>query len=128
MERLSLEPTKYTPEIDFDPEARRLVIRGRSYPENTSEFYAPVFEWLEAYLEEATDDDVTVNIELDYFNSSSSKALMDFCDILEDAADAGKRITVNWIYAADDEDMADMGQEFQEDFDRITFNLVERED
>lgn len=126
MENLKLEATKYTPEISFDCENHLLEITGESYPENIAEFYAPVFEWLEEYLGQLGAQDVTVNMELIYFNSSSSKVLLDFFELLENAVDDGKKITVNWIYEAEDEDTLEFGEEFQEDFDSLTINLVEK--
>jgi len=126
MEKLVIEATKYTPEIYFDCEKNILEIRGKSYPENTSVFYSPVFKWLETYLGHEKSQDITVNMELIYFNSSSSKILMDFCDILDAAAANGKAITVNWIYEEDDEDAFEFGEEFQEDLEFVTFNLVEK--
>ncbi len=126
MNNLIIEATKYTPEIVFDREKSLLEIRGKSYPENTSIFYAPVFEWLEEYFENAGDEKITVNMELIYFNSSSSKILMDFCDVLDAAASDGKNIMVNWIYEEDDEDGLEFGEEFQEDLESVTFNLVQK--
>jgi len=126
MNNLVVEATKYTPEIFFDCENHVLGIRGKSYPENTSVFYSPVFEWLEEYLEKAEKEKITVNMELIYFNSSSSKILMDFCDVLDAAASDGKNITVNWVYEEDDEDALEFGEEFQEDLESVTFNLVQK--
>ncbi|OQY56715.1 MAG: hypothetical protein B6245_17955 [Desulfobacteraceae bacterium 4572_88] len=126
MDNLKLEATKYTPEIAFDCENHLLEIIGESYPENIAEFYAPVFEWLEAYLGQLGTQDVTVNMELIYFNSSSSKVLLDLFELLEDAVDDGKKITVNWIYEPEDEDTLEFGEEFQEDFESLTINLLEK--
>ena len=127
MENLKIRATKYTPEIIFDCENDQLEIRGESYPENIAEFYAPVFEWIEKYLEELDDREVTVNMELIYFNSSSSKIFLDFFELLDFAAENGKKITVNWIYEADDDDTLEFGVEFQEDFESLNFSLVQKD-
>jgi hypothetical protein len=128
MDNLKIDATKYTPEISFDCEKNLLEIKGESYPENIAEFYAPVFEWLEGYIEQLDDDaQVVVNMELIYFNSSSSKVLLDLFDLLEEAVNSGKHITVNWIYEKEDEDTLEFGEEFQEDFQSLTIHLVEKE-
>ncbi|GBC61029.1 DUF1987 domain-containing protein [Desulfonema ishimotonii] len=124
MENLKIEATKYTPEIVFDYENHHLEIKGKSYPENTSAFYRPVFDWLEAYLDRDDIRAVSVSLWLIYFNSSSSKALLDFFDMLEEASEDGKEITVNWIYEPEDEDSLEFGEEFQEDFETLNFNMV----
>ena len=128
MENLIIEATKYTPEISFNAETNILEIKGETYPENTAEFYSPVFDWLEQYLNQLQDQAVTVNMEIIYFNSSSSKVLMDLFDRLEDAVGEGKKIEINWIYDKEDESALEYGEEFQEDLEVLTLNLVEKAD
>lgn len=127
MENLVIEASNYTPAISFDAQSHVLDIRGKSYPENTWEFYTRVFKWLELYLKNEASADITVNIELIYFNSSSSKVLLDLFDLLEESAADGKTITVNWVYDAEDEDALEFGEEFKEDMESLAFNLVRKE-
>ena len=123
MDDLRIEATKFTPEILFDFNKRLLVIKGESYPENTSEFFNPVFKWAEIFFAEPSDEPTVVNIELYYFNSSSSKVLMNFFEVLDNAGDAGHKVTVNWIYEEEDEDSLEFGEEFAEDMNHIEFKL-----
>jgi len=128
MENLELRATKYTPAICFDCENHVLEIIGESYPENIAEFYAPVFTWLEEYVRQLGDETVAVNMEMIYFNSSSSKVLMDLFDLMEEASRVGKSFVVNWIYEEDDDDSLEFGEDFQEDFEDLSFNLMEKKD
>ena len=128
MEDLIIEATKSFPYIHFDPAGNRLEIRGESYPENAAKAYAPVFAWLEEYLQGIGDGGVRVDFEITYFNSSSSKILMNFFDTLEDAAQDGKKIVVNWHYHEDNETALECGEEFQEDMELVEFNLREISD
>jgi len=127
MENLKIEPTKYTPGIFFDFKNNVLEIIGESYPENIAEFYSPVFSWLEEYIEHLEDQEVDINMELVYFNSSSSKILLDFFDLLEEATGDGKHIVINWFYEEEDEDTLDFGVEFQEEFESLNFNMVQKD-
>ncbi|MCP4345442.1 MAG: DUF1987 domain-containing protein [Desulfobacterales bacterium] len=127
MDNLIIEATKDSPDIRFDQKNNLLEIKGESFPENAADFYSPVFLWLEKYIEQLTDQDVTVNIELIYFNSSSSKILLDFFDMLDEAADTGKKITINWIYDEDDDESLEFGEEFQEDFNSVRFNMIQKD-
>jgi len=124
MENLKIEATKYTPEITFDASQNLLEIKGETYPENTAEFYAPVFTWLEEYIIQLQDQEVTLNLEITYFNSSSSKVLMDLFDRFESAFKDGKKITLSWIYDKENESAQEYGEEFQEDLDVLTLNMV----
>ena len=126
MENLYIEASDCTPTVSFNHEQNVLDIRGVSYPENTSSFYAPIFSWLENYFAQLNTETVTVNIEIVYFNSGSSKMLLDFFDLLDETAFRGIDITVNWIYEDDDVDMLEYGEEFHEDFRRLNFNFVKK--
>ncbi|MFT5662392.1 MAG: hypothetical protein ACI9TV_003043 [Sulfurimonas sp.] len=126
MENLNIPATKSSPEINFDASTNILSIIGESYPENTTQFYETVFVWLEEFIDKLQSQEATVNIELIYFNSSSSKVLMDLFDILEEASEDDKNIVVNWIYDEDNEASLEYGEEFAEDIESLTFNLVEK--
>lgn len=128
MDNLVIEGTKYTPYISLNAETNVLELKGETYPENTAEFYSPVFDWLEEYLAQLGGEEVTVNMEIIYFNSSSSKVLMDLFDRFEDAVKEGKKISINWIYDREDESALEYGEEFQEDLDTLKLNLVEKTD
>ncbi len=129
MDNWKIEATKHTPDVYFDANNNVLELKGESYPENIAEFSAPIFSWLEEYLEQLEDTAFVVNIELTYFNSSSSKMLLDLFDRLEEeVAENGKNITVNWIYDADNDSAEEYGEEFQEDLESLTFNLVQKDE
>ncbi|MBU3916512.1 DUF1987 domain-containing protein [bacterium] len=127
MDNLIIEATRYTPQISFLADKNTLEIRGETYPENTAEFYSPVFTWLEEYLNQLTDQTVVVNMEIIYFNSSSSKVLMDLFDKFEEAVEKGKEISVNWFYDKDDESALEYGEEFQEDLEILKLNLIQKD-
>lgn len=126
MENLHIAATKSSPEIDFNAQTNILSITGESYPENTAQFYEPIFEWLNAFIGNSKSKDIIFNIELIYFNSSSSKVLMDLFDTLEEANEENKNIIVNWIYDEDNEASLEYGEEFAEDMESLVFNLVEK--
>ncbi len=127
MDSLNIEATKYSPAVRFEPEKRVLQISGESYPENTMEFYAPVFDYLKEYLALPEAPPLTVNVDLIYFNSSSSKILINLFDLLDGAAKEGRDVAINWFYESDDEDNLEFGEEFAEDLEYVQFHLVEKE-
>lgn len=127
MNSLMIEATRSSPTIQFNADHHRLSIRGESYPENAAAFYAPVFAWLKAFLA-GLDPAVEVQIDLEilYLNSSSTKVMLNFLDLLEQAAQDGKQIRVNWFYDPDNEAVLECGQDFSEELQVLTFNLVEK--
>lgn len=126
MDDLRIQATKYTPEIIFEAEQNTLSLAGESYPENTMEVYTPVFKWLKQFLSNPDMPKLIVNVDLNYFNSSSSKTLINLFDLMDSEAKSGKKIVVNWIYEEDDEDNLEFGEEFAEDLEKLQFNLVSK--
>lgn len=112
METITIESTAKTPSILFDAAKGLLEIKGRSIPENSVEFYRPMMEWLEKYTGSPSPK-TNVNIQLEYFNTSSSKCILDIFKKLEDIHKKGNEIVINWFYEEDDEDMQEAGEDYQ---------------
>ena len=112
MEKLYISPEKTTPEINFDPKMGILSVSGESYPENSAAFYAPVFDWLYNYL--STKPEFEFYFKMVYFNTSSSKAILDIIDILEKYHENNGKVKLIWYHDEDDEDIMESGEEFTE--------------
>ncbi len=123
MENIKISPTERTPEIDFDFSHNIFKIAGESYPENVNDFYDDILEKLKRHLSQLSNATVILNFELIYFNSSTAKVLMELFDLMEEAAEEGNRVEVNWIYESDDDHMEELGEEFGEDLEKAMFNL-----
>ena len=112
MEKYAIEGTPKTPTISFDIQAGVLEIKGRSIPENSIEFYKPLVDWLEKYAGKPQSE-TNVNIQLEYFNTSSSKCILDVFKKLEAINKGGSAVIINWYYEEDDEDMLEAGEDYQ---------------
>ena len=128
MTKYSVQATPSSPYINFDPAAMPFVIRGESYPENCWAFYSPMFQWLDDFFVQNNGELVEIDMEILYFNSSSSKTFMDFFEMLDGQAGKGKNIVVNWRYHEENESAMECGEEFMEDVENIKFNLIELTD
>lgn len=112
MEKFYIEGKEFVPEILFDPETNQLEISGDSYHEYTYEFFEPVFKWLEGYLK-TPGNDIIMNFWMSYFNTASSKCFYDLIEMLQDYHEKGKgKVTINWYYQENDEDMKETGEDF----------------
>lgn len=125
METLLIEGSAKTPTIKFDAEQGIIEIKGRSIPENSIEFYKPLVEWLDEYAAKPQAK-TAVNIQLEYFNTSSSKCLLDLFKKLEGMHKSGNDITIKWYYEEDDEDMLEAGEDYQSIIN-IPFKMIEVE-
>ena len=123
MEPLSIEGTAKTPTVKFNGQEGVIEIKGRSIPENSIEFYKPLVEWLEEYSK--TPLDLTqVNVQLEYFNTSSSKCILDVFKKLEAIHKSSNEVIINWYYEEDDEDMLEAGEDY-ESIIRVPFKMIE---
>ena len=116
MNNLTINAGKDTLSIYCDRETGVISMVGISYPQDAADFFNPVFDWLENYINEVRCT-VTLNLYIDYLNTSSTKCLFDFIDRLEHYYKGGNDAQVNWYYEEHDEDIKETGLEFQEDMD-----------
>ncbi|MEG6585128.1 DUF1987 domain-containing protein [Dendrosporobacter sp. 1207_IL3150] len=122
MNKLYIEQTKGTPEVNLDPERNILELNGQSYPENAYKFYEPIFAWIDEYFAQ-TDAEVLVKLNLPYINTSSSKCIMMLLDKLDEAYSDGKRIRIDWYYDEENESELECAEEFQEDVS-LPFEII----
>lgn len=123
MESLSIEGTAKTPTIKFDADLGLIEIKGRSIPENSIEFYKPLVDWLDKYSKMAKPL-TKVNVQLEYFNTSSSKCILDVFKKLEGIHKSNNEVIINWYYEEDDEDMLEAGEDY-ESIIRVPFKMIE---
>jgi hypothetical protein len=128
METITIPGTPKTPTVDMNVESGIIEIKGRSIPENSIDFYRPVVEWLDKYSESPAPE-TKVNIQLEYFNTSSSKCILDVFKKLEQVfkKNGDKGVVINWYYEEDDEDMLEAGEDYQSIL-KIPFKMIELED
>ena len=113
MEVIKIVGTDDTPSVTLDVANEIFEISGRSLPEDVAVFYEPILDWIDRYSEEATGKTI-FNFKLVYFNTASSKMILDILLKLEEMHEAGKDVLVRWHYPEDDEDMEEAGEEYSD--------------
>ncbi|MBR6083277.1 MAG: DUF1987 domain-containing protein [Salinivirgaceae bacterium] len=126
MEVIKIVGTDDTPSVTLDVANEIFEISGRSLPEDVAVFYEPILDWIDRYAEEATGKTI-FNFKLVYFNTASSKMILDILLKLEEMHEAGKDVLVRWHYPEDDEDMEEAGEEYSDivdvPFEQISYSL-----
>ncbi|MBQ1697095.1 MAG: DUF1987 domain-containing protein [Bacteroidales bacterium] len=122
MSVIKIQGTDDTPTVTLDKENNIFEISGRSLPEDVVVFYKPILEWLDDYKNDPLDKTV-FNFKLEYFNTASSKLLLDVLLKLEDINNDGHDVLVKWHYPDDDEDMEEAGEEYSDIVD-VPFEQV----
>lgn len=114
------------PEVDFRFSQHQLSLRGESFPENALSFYGPVVSALMDYLANTHNQQIVVDIELRYFNSSSTKILLNIFRMLDQASSNHNTVCLNWHHDADDDTMLDFGADIAQDYLTIQYEAIAR--
>ncbi len=126
MEVIKIVGTDDTPSVTLDVANEIFEISGRSLPEDVAAFYEPILDWIERYSEEAEGKTV-FNFKLVYFNTASSKMILDILLKLEEMYESGKDVLIRWHFPEDDEDMEEAGEEYADivevPFEQISYPM-----
>ena len=128
MESLTITPTEFTPQVQFDISSHIFEISGVSMPENASGFYTQLLSWLKDYKENIINKGkgselmiIKLNFKLSYCNSASAKFLLTMMEKLREFKVLGLNIEINWYYDAGDDMMLDDGKDLSDSIN-IPFN------
>jgi len=114
--------TSQTPHVEFDFDTGTFLIRGKIIPENPMEFFEQINKQVDEYLK-AHPDNLEINMQLDYFNTVSSKMLSKF---FQKVISNGKP-TLNWFYEKDDIELREAGEDYSQIIN-YPINLIEVEE
>lgn len=120
MDNLLLEVTQTTPKVILDSAKNTFEISGESRPENASKFYAPIINWFHEYdallyfqkNQYGKSKEVILKFQLDYFNSTSAKFILDIFYQIGKMNQEGYKAEIHWLYDQRDTDMKEAGEEF----------------
>lgn len=122
MDVIKIKGTDDTPNVILDAQNNIFEFSGRSLPEDVATFYAPVLEWIQEYAK-SPNPKTSVVFKLEYFNTASSKMILDLLLKFEEIYKSGKEVVIVWNYQEDDEDMLEAGEEYA-DIVEVPFQKV----
>lgn len=112
-EDLFIEGTPKTLRVAFSAKEGRLSFAGVSLCNNPLEVYKRSLLWLREYAKHPTVPTHVIFL-LRYYNTSTSKFLLEVFQILEAIFHRGHQVFVAWQFYSQDMDMEDAGIEFSE--------------
>ena len=122
METLIIDRTEDSPQVILNTRDNILELSGRSLPEDVNTFYEPVLSWIEEYAKDPMENTV-FNFKLTYFNTASSKVILDILTQFEEMIEEGHKVLVRWHFPDEDEDMREAGEEYADMVD-VPFEMV----
>jgi hypothetical protein len=117
------EKTPSTPYILVDEEKKYMKLEGRSFHENVVSLFEEINNWLDDFLP-SNFGEFTFDCELNYLNSSTVKMLYNMLIKMDKFANKEKKIIINWITTESNDIIIECGEDFKEDVNNITFNIV----
>ncbi|MEN9445175.1 MAG: hypothetical protein RIS47_2066 [Bacteroidota bacterium] len=114
MENLAIQGSTgeyFVPTVNFDANTGKCTISGESYLEDSVAFYEPLLGWLEAYMN-TKKGPIEFEFKLTYFNTSSSKRIIDIFRLLKQYENQNGKVVVNWYYEDDDTDILEEIEDF----------------
>lgn len=112
----------FYPAIDFNYETGLCEITGESFMEETFRFYEPVINWIKSYISEKKP--IIFVFKLTYFNTSSSRFLLEILYVLKKYQLEGGDVTVNWYYKKQDADMLSEIKDFVDETE-LKINILQ---
>lgn len=121
---ISITPTEMTPHVTLDPDLRRIEFSGNCLAVAAQHFFSPVFRWIER-LSQLSPPEVSIHVNLHYFNTYSSKILLDIFLKLKRLSQQGTNVSYYWYYQQHDEELKESG-EYYEEILKVNFNFIEK--
>lgn len=110
---MKIEGTEEQPTIILDKVSSRFEFHGKSMLEDARTFFKPVMEWIDEYAENPNER-TEIIYKMTYFNTSSSKLILDMMRKFATMYSDGHDIEIHWYYTEDDEDMLEAGEIYAE--------------
>lgn len=132
MNNLIIPATDFTPAVNFRIESGQLELSGVSRPEDVASFYQLPLEWLfelERSIQNSPDykykmPELLFSFKMTYFNSGSSKYIIQILRTLRNLIRLGINVKVDWYFEEGDDKMQDNGEDLAEAVE-LNFNYIE---
>lgn len=112
------EQSERSPQVTYD--GSELVIKGRSFMDDAVDFYRNLI----ANVSGLDFSSLEVVVNLDYFNTSSSKCLLELFRSFEKMVRAGRSVKIFWYYAESCPDLEEAGEDYRDLLSDVPFELV----
>lgn len=122
MQDINIEKTNNSPKVIFDYTNGLIEFEGKSYPENTFDFYKPLLAWLSEYFAGKCQENTIVNLKLTYFNSATTQVLFDILDLIQDGK--YKEVVVNWYYDSKNENGIEDYEDYSDEFPDLNIQAI----
>ena len=112
MDKLVINKTFSTPQVNFDAESGLLEIEGQLIPEDPENFFLQIVNWIDNFNPDKNSKTL-VRFKLSYYNTSSTKRILNILKKFDDLFQKGSDIKIIWEYEEGDEDTMQDGEDYK---------------
>jgi hypothetical protein len=121
MPKLMIQETDNSPKVILCTDTKLIEFEGKSYPENTFEFYQPILKWLETCFLD-NDEKMAVNFKFTYFNSATTQIIYDILDLMQEHK--SKISCIHWYYDENNENSIEDYEDYSDEFPDLSIEAV----
>jgi|GEM_PF-225206 len=118
MKAVMIKSTNYSPFICFNQDGN-LLIEGKSIPKDSNSIFLPLFE----FASQIRADKVVFDINLEYFNTATTKRLLKLINIIDNNSNVLEFI-VKWHHVKDDTYSIELANIFEECQQKAKFQYI----
>jgi hypothetical protein len=114
MEKIFLQGDYIRPTVNIDPDKGLIELKGNFLcnGSETGNLNSKVISWIEEYTKHPQKHTV-ISISLDAFNISASQKILQILYLLNNIYKKGYDVTAEWHYNESNDDMEEVGRDFQ---------------
>lgn len=115
------EETEKSPLITLDGDV--LSISGRSYMSDAVDYYKRILNC----IEDIKTASLKVVVAMEYFNTSSSKCLLEIFKLVRRKAEDGQKASIVWKYTSKSPEMQETGEDYRDLLGGIPFEIIKED-
>ncbi|MCQ2203201.1 MAG: DUF1987 domain-containing protein [Bacteroidales bacterium] len=115
------EESEKSPLITLDGDV--LSISGRSYMNDAVDYYRRILN----IITDIQTVSLQVVVAMEYFNTSSSKCLLELFKLVRKKAEAGQKASIVWKYSSKSPEMQETGEDYRDLLGGIPFDIVQED-
>ena len=112
------------PEIVFDEMKGTVSIKGRSISPEVNVYFEEFISYFKDCIQKQPMN-LKVDIDMEYYNSSTSRILVDFFKSAKIVEEKNFNVDISWYIEKDDEDMIERAHDY-ESLVGLKFNVIEK--
>ena len=112
MRDLSITATDDSPAVFLKENGTVLCVQGRSTSAVAASSFRQISLWMDEFLNKSQQPDLCFEFRLEYYNTLTSRLLLDVFLKMEKMKEKGRSVSVDWFFEKYDVDLKEAGEAY----------------